>query len=327
MAAKTVFAMLYIGAVEGNNRWLAPKHVYRLSNTQARMRTDAEREGFAANAMRPGFVPKKGRWYADNSRESIRDETLKEGLTALGAVTVRPGIATTSGQARYALRTDFAGLFDPEIQGTPLALRVVEWQNAHLSVEARTRLRIVRQGRTLRDDLVTITLPSRESRNMQAGPSSEITKQVVEAFAPRFLVNPAVVWISESGNKVVARDDALARDIGLDIRPERALPDVILADAAEPFLLVFVEVVATDGAINPSRREALLELARETKIDERHVIFVTAFLDRSESAFRRAVPNLGWGSIAWFAAEPENIMVLDGIAPRGVSKLRDLLKL
>ena len=46
---------------------------------------------------------------------------------------------------------------------------------------------------------------------------------------------------------------------------ERALPDIILADAAEPFLLVFVEVVATNGAINASRREALLALARENE--------------------------------------------------------------
>jgi len=61
MAAKTVFAMLYVGAIEESNRWLAPKHVYRLSNAQARLRTDAEREQFATSAMRPGFVPKKGR--------------------------------------------------------------------------------------------------------------------------------------------------------------------------------------------------------------------------------------------------------------------------
>ena len=327
MAAKTIFAMLYVGAVEGSGCWLAPKHVYRFSNAQTRIQTDEGRKTFREAAMRPGFVPKRDRWYADNSREPIRDETLKEGLVALGAVTVRPGIPTTSGQPRYALRTDFAELFNPQLQADMLAEKIVSWQKKHLSAEAQARLHIVRHGRTAAVGAVTVRLPSGESRNMQAGLSSEITKQVVETFAPRFLVDPAVIWISESGNKVIQRDDALAREIGLDIRPERALPDIILADVADPLLLVFVEVVATDGSINESRRQSLLQVARDSKIDERHLLFVTAFLDRTESAFRKAVSNLAWGSFAWFAAEPKSVIALDGSRPQGISKLRDLLAL
>jgi len=326
MAAKTIFAMLYVGAIEGSNCWLAPKHVYRLSDTQARMRTEDARRSFGQAAMRPGFVPKIGRWYADNSRESIRDETLKEGLVALGAVVVRPGIATTSGQPRYAMKADFAELFSPTLEGAILTQRITAWQEQHLSAEAQARLSIVRHGRTATKGTVTVTLPSGESRNMQPGLSSEITKQVIEVFATRFLVNPAVIWISESGNKVIARDDVLAREIGIDISPQKALPDIILADVADPLLLVFVEVVATDGSINDSRRRALMELARESKIAERYLLFVTAFLDRAESAFRKAIPNLAWGSFAWFAAEPQNVIALDGTRPQAISKLRDLVR-
>ncbi len=326
MAAKTIFAMLYVGAIEGSNGWLAPKHVYRLSDTQARMQTEDARRGFGQAAMRPGFVPKRGRWYADNSRESIRDETLKEGLVALGAVVVRPGIATTSGQPRYAMKADFTELFSPRIEGAILTQRITAWHEQHLSAEAQARLSIVRHGRTATKGAVTVTLPSGESRNMQPGLSSEITKQVIEVFATRFLVNPAVIWVSESGNKVIARDDVLAREIGIDIRPQKALPDIILADVGDPLLLVFVEVVATDGAINNSRRRALMELARESKIAERYLLFVTAFLDRAESAFRKAISNLAWGSFAWFASEPQNVIALDGTRPQAISKLRDLVR-
>jgi hypothetical protein len=147
----------------------------------------------------------------------------------------------------------------------------------------------------------------------------------VEVFAPRFLESPAVIWISESGNKVVERDESLARDIGLDIRPDRALPDLILADTADPFLLLFIEVVATDGAVSASRRDALLSLARESRIDERRVLFISAFLDRGQSAFRKAVPNLAWGSFAWFAAEPDNIIAMDGASQHAIGKLREFL--
>ena len=39
-----------------------------------------------------------------------------------------------------------------------------------------------------------------------------------------------MIFLSESGNKVVSRDDELARRIGLDIQADKDLPDIILAD-------------------------------------------------------------------------------------------------
>src|SRR3546814_18346617 len=77
---------------------------------------------------------------------------------------------------------------------------------------------------------VMFAFPSGETRRMEAGPSSVICKAVVEEFAPRFLEVPGVIWLSESGNKVVARDDSLASSIGLKIEPDRHLPDMILVD-------------------------------------------------------------------------------------------------
>src|SRR3546814_1780715 len=117
---------------------------------------------------------------------------------------------------------------------------------------------------------------------MEAVPSSVICKAVVEEFAPRFLEVPGVIWLSESGNKVVARDDSLASSIGLKIEPDRHLPDMILVDLGlkEP-LLVFVEVVASDGPITPARQEALLKLAVDAGFDVSQAAFVTAYL-RSE---------------------------------------------
>ena len=47
-------------------------------------------------------------------------------------------------------------------------------------------------------------------------------------FAPRFLQSPAVLFVSESGNKIVARDDNLAQAIGLSIQADKNLPDIIL---------------------------------------------------------------------------------------------------
>ena len=175
---------------------------------------------------------------------------------------------------------------------------------------------------------VTVKFPNGETRNMEPGPSSVISKAVVEVFAPRFLEKPGVIWLSESGNRVVQRDDALARAIGLDIEPDRNLPDLILVDLGprEP-VLVFVEVVATDGPVNEARKAALLALATNAGFREDQVAFVTAFVDRSETPFRKSVSVLAWRSFAWFMSEPEHIVMLHrGVDAQHV-RLADLMGL
>jgi hypothetical protein len=133
-----------------------------------------------------------------------------------------------------------------------------------------------------------------------------------------------VLWISESGNKIVQRDDELAKALGLAIETDRILPDTILVDLGptEP-LVVFIEAVATDGPMTEARRVALLELITRAGFKPTQVAFVTAFQDRNQSAFKKAIPELAWGSFAWCLSEPEHIIMLDGIVPAGATTLSD----
>lgn len=41
-----------------------------------------------------------------------------------------------------------------------------------------------------------------------------------------------------------------------------------------------------------------------------HVAFVTAYLDRSGSPFKKSVDALAWGSYAWFVSEPDGLIEL-----------------
>ena len=324
MAARTVFVMLYAGAIEGSGVWIAPKHVYRMGDAQSRLRGDAERAAYIVAVEKPGFVAPADRWFHDNTREPIRDETLRDGLVRIGAVVTRPGLATTSSKGRYALKARFAALFDPALTDEPLATAVGAWQEQSLSAGALARVRLQQRSARAAQSTILMTLPNGESRLMEAGPSSVITKAVVEVFARRFLGDPAVLWISESGNKVIQRDDELAQSLGLKIETDRLLPDTILVDLApaEP-LLVFVEAVATDGPIAEARRGAFIELVTGAGFKERQVAFVTAFQDRNAPAFKKAMPNLAWGSFAWCVSEPEHLIALDGAAPGGIRLLND----
>ncbi|WP_419614837.1 BsuBI/PstI family type II restriction endonuclease, partial [Thiolapillus sp.] len=242
-------------------------------------------------------------------------ETIRTGLIPLQAVVVRQGIPTTSSKPTYALQKGFSELFSINLYGDDLDAAIENWQKRYLSKAAITRLKLMKDYGSEDSESVQIKFPDGAIRKLEPGPSSLISKAVIEEFAPRFLKKPKVLWLSESGNKVVAQDEALAKALGLQIDPSRTLPDIILVDLGDDssgleILVVFTEVVASDGPINRQRKEILTTLATEAGFDPEHLAFLTAFLDRSSQPFKKSISELAWGSYAWFSTEPDYIIDL-----------------
>lgn len=66
----------------------------------------------------------------------------------------------------------------------------------------------------------------------------------------------------------------------------------------------------SDGPVSEARKQTLLKIATDAGFPIQHVAFLTAFLDRDSAPFRKSVSSLAWGSYAWFASEPEKLIVL-----------------
>jgi hypothetical protein len=327
MAARVVFTMLYVGAVERLGRWLGPKHVYGMGDQQADLQKEAERVDYGDHAWKAGFKPIGEQWFRDTTREPIRDETLRDGLVRVGAAFQRPEVPTTSPSPRYALRDDFAKLFAPDLQNETLALALADWRNRHLDPLSLARLELLRQDAASATDRVEVVFPNRTIRRLSHGPSSLLSKAVVEVFAPAFLFKPAVLLLSESGDKIVAQEERMMASIGLRIDRAKLLPDIILFDV-EPNreLLVFVEVVATDGPVSEGRREALLEIAKGARVPPERIAFVSAYRDRGAPAFKKTFGALAWNTLAWFMAEPDHIVLLREKTSLAKSRIFDLIR-
>lgn len=313
MAAKTVYVFLYGWMVEGSGRLLRPSHVYFYTAEQAAKLSDEEREHWFKNSTKPGFRPDGKRWYADTTREPIRDETIRFGLLDIGAVGKVPGVPTTSSNPIYFLKDDFTGLMNPALMDADLEVAIAAWQKRHLTPAARARMALIAAGKVKKTDEVVVTCPDGSNAKLAPGPSSLISKAVVEEFATRFLTNPALLWMSESGAKVRYHDDATAKALGLKIDQGKVLPDIILVqvgDSGDDTHLVFVEVVASDGPMNQNRMDALLEYVKASGFPEDQCHFGTAFEDRADGAFKKCLPQLAWGTFAWFRSEPERLMWL-----------------
>ncbi len=162
---------------------------------------------------------------------------------------------------------------------------------------------------------------------MCPGESSEICRAVIEEFARHFLLEPAVLLLSESRSKLISVDEDLLKSIDLEIEVDRHLPDIILIDLApQDILLIFVEAVATDGPISASRKKAFLSKAMQAGFKKEQVVFVSAFIDRAGATYRKVASVLAWGTFAWFASEPLHILILkEGSEETGVKRLSELI--
>lgn len=285
--------------------------VTTMSDAQAAVMDLQGRLGWLDVARRPrrSSEPIPGRWYAENTRESIRDETFRA-WAALGAL-LEDQVPTTSSRPRYQLARDFADLFDPILDSTSLDQRVITWQQRHLTPSALARTALVRRHAvsTAGD---TVRFPDGTTRSLSIGPSTALAKAVIEEFVPRFLRRPIVLAVTESRQRLAYHDEAMLRTIRL-VADERVMPDIVVADLDGPndrLRLVFVECVATAGPMSDARVVALKQWLVHQGLTDVGLAFGTAFLDRNDQAFHRFVGGLAWGTFAWCPSEPDNVYVL-----------------
>jgi BsuBI/PstI restriction endonuclease HTH domain/BsuBI/PstI restriction endonuclease domain len=240
MTARVVFTALYTGAVDGSDRWgsdrwLGPRHVVRMGNTQAACVTDADRDAYyQAMTKSRSPPPAPDRWYADNSREPLRDEVIRQGLVPVNGIVEKTGVPTTSPLGRYALQAAFSTLFDPALTGAAFDSRADAWRKLNLSPAALARAALVRASASTASANTVIRLPNGGSVVLPPGPSPTITKAVIEIFAQAFLGDPRVAWVSDSGSKSPFKDAALEKALQIKLDKAELLPDVVLVDLNPP---------------------------------------------------------------------------------------------
>jgi hypothetical protein len=311
-AAKSIQVMFYAGALEGAGVWVRPSQITRMTDSQMARQVSEDRLQWSKETLAAKAPVPANPWYGENTRESVRDDTLRYGLVEVGAVVVREGVKPTSSKPRYALSEAFAKLFQPELSESDALSEISVWRDKYLSKAAMVKAAIKKRHSAAGSDAeVAVRLPNGQRRLLSPGESSEICRAVIESFALTFLAQPVVLLLSESGRKLVWQDESVCSDIGLKINVSGNLPDVVLADLNPPIgdiLIVFVEAVHSDGPISEPRKRELGKIAFDAGFEKSQVAFVTAFTDRKSKAFAKVRESLAWDSFAWFASEPEHLL-------------------
>lgn len=313
MAVRMLFVALYGGFTNARGRYFRPSTVIRFSLDQASLTDDIDRMAWLSTCQTPGHEPLGKQWYADNTREPLRDDLIRNRALPIGLIVKREGVAPTSPAPIYALADDFACLLSPLLQGKTLSNAIIAWQETALNPMTLKRMRLLARGVTEKQGQVSVKLPSTNKvLRLAAGEASIITRDVCEDLAPRIMKLPIVVHVSISDQKTFPELAGEAAAYDLVLNPSSELPDVVMVDVgSNEGKVAFVEVVHSDGPITELRKEALLKIAAEAGIPPGRVLLITAFEDRSSGAFRKRISELAIGSQVWFRSEPDFLLTFD----------------
>lgn len=319
-ATRTVFALLYVGAVDAVRK-LRPSMVYWMRDAIAARVSAADRNDYyeaarrsqkAVDALLAKWGVSQPRWYADTSRESIRDNCLRNALLPVGAVGRDMTKAITSSVGVWWAESDFAALFDPALTGAALEKAIASWQSTHLTTVGKART-LAAARLASASSAVSITVPgTKEVLSLPAGEASEITRAVIVDMAPKLIGGtPAVLFVASSADPVPKSHQATLASLGITL-DERVLPDVVMFDPVGGKFW-FVEVVASNGPITEARKADIVAWASAQGIASHDCRFVSAYPSRTFSNAKKRLPDFAWDSVVWFYDEPDKKLTLDGL--------------
>ena len=170
------------------------------------------------------------------------------------------------------------------------------------------------QNERLKDELehkrnlkkIPVKLPSGIELELSAGEHNVLQKCIVEDFLSRFGMGAEVLYIGDTSDKFLYRNDDVLGQIGFFTLEHEELPDIV-AFCKERNLLFLIEAVHSAGPMSEIRvRKLKSQLKKCTAIP----VFVTTFLNKKE--FRKWVTEIAWETEVWIADNPEHMIHFNG---------------
>lgn len=238
--------------------------------------------------------------YAENSRETFRKQALHNFRNA--AMVEDNGKATNSPNYRWRITDEFLKVLR-SIDKDNSAL--LDFKEKHISL-----VELYSSKRTLKKMPVKI---NGGNYTFSPGKHNELQKAIIEEFAPRFAPNSECLYVGDTINKDLFKDEKRLKDLGFEITLHDKMPDVVLY-REEKNWIYFIEAVTSVGPMDGKR---IVELKEMTKNVSAGIIFVTAFLD--SKTYKSFVDKLAWDTEVWIATMPDHMVHLNGdrfIGPR-----------
>ncbi len=235
--------------------------------------------------------------YAPNTRESIRKQSMHPLRTAAIIEDNTDREATNSKNYSYRITEEALEVIrtygSPEWDG-----KLEEYLQSHETLVEKYTSKKVMAMQPVNINGVEFLFSS--------GDHNELQKAIIEQFAPRFAPGCECLYVGDSTNRDLFKNEEKLRQLGFEITLHDKMPDVVLYREDVDWIY-FVEAVTSVGPMNPKR---LIEIAEMTSGVKSGMIYVTAFLDFE--TYKTFSSELAWETEVWLANNPDHMIHLNG---------------
>lgn len=233
--------------------------------------------------------------YAENSRETFRKQAIHHFRSA--AFIEDNGKATNSPNYRYRITNEMLNLiksFGSDIWENNRFIFFENHEtliNLYSSKKEMTKMPVKING----DDFT-----------FSVGKHNELQKSIIEDFAPRFAPDSECLYVGDTIEKDLVKNEQRLRELGFKITLHDKMPDVVLY-VEEKNWIYFIEAVTSVGPMDPKRIKEIEDMTHRVSAGK---IFVTAFIDFK--TFKKFSDTLAWETEVWIADMPEHMIHLNG---------------
>jgi hypothetical protein len=233
--------------------------------------------------------------YAENTRETIRKNCLHQFRDA--AVVEDNGKSTNSPQYRYRLTDEFVKLL--RMYGTKAwKLQLDSYIN-----EYSTLIEKYKNKKSMK--MIPVKINGADFK-FSTGKHNQLQKAIIEEFAPRFAPNSVCLYVGDTTDKDLYKDEGMLKRLGFEITKHDKMPDVVLYKPDTDWVY-FIEAVTSVGPMSPKRILELDDLTKNVTVGK---VYVTAFLNID--TYKKFVKEIAWETEVWLADMPEHMIHLNG---------------
>lgn len=241
-----------------------------------------------------------GKKYMPNTRETFRRQTLHQFID--GGLCLynpdRPDRPVNSPKACYQITTE---LFDVLVKyGTD------EWETTLADWLEHRETLITQYAKEREMEMIPLTLDDGTEIKLSPGNHSQLIRDIVMEFGPRFVPGSEVIYLGDTGAKEDFFKPERLAELGVIVERKGKLPDVILYWSERDWLLL-IESVISHGAVDSKRHSELSKLFTEATPG---LIYVTAFPDRKTMA--KYLADISWETEVWTADAPTHMIHFNG---------------
>ncbi len=241
-----------------------------------------------------------GREYAPNTRETFRRQTMHQFVEAGIALynPDRPDRPVNSPKACYQI--------SEEAYQVILAFGTKRWK-ATLDAYLEGQQTLAAKWAKHRDmQMIPVVISGGTEIRLTPGAHSELIKQIITEFAPRFAPGAEVIYVGDTGDKIGYFQLERLAELGVVVDQHGKMPDVVLHYGERDWLLL-IESVTSHGPVDAKRHNELATLFAGATPG---LVYVTAFPDRAVMA--RYLGNISWETEVWCADAPTHLIHFNG---------------